>query len=75
MSIKNHLTSAAIWTLCALFLFIIVDNLSNIAPDFRVFGLVLLGAFVIYGMFRLRKRSEHVRSSQQQNLQIHAKLS
>ena len=61
MGAKEHLISAAKWVLFAFLLFFIVDYVSNIAPEFRVYGLVILGGFIIYASYRLRKRAEHVK--------------
>ena len=58
MSAKKHLISAVKWVLIAFLLYLIVDYVSNIAPEFRVFGLVILGGFIIYTSYRLRKRTK-----------------
>ncbi len=58
MGIKIHLMSSVKWVLFAVLLYIIVDYVSNIAPEFRVFGLVILGCFVMYAAYRLRKRTQ-----------------
>ena len=56
MGTEKHLISAAKWTLIAFLLYLIVDYVSNIAPEFRVYGLVILGGFIIYASYMLRKR-------------------
>ena len=61
MGAKKHLISAVKWVLFAFLLFLIVDYVSNMAPEFRVYGLIILGGFVIYASYRLRKRAKHAK--------------
>jgi len=58
MGTEKHLISAVKWTLFAFLLYLIVDYVSNIAPGFRVYGLVILGGFIIYASYMLIKRAK-----------------
>ena len=58
MGAKKHLISAVKWVLFAFLLYFVLEYVSNMAPVFRVYGLVILGGFVIYASHRLRKRAK-----------------
>jgi len=62
MSTKTHLINSVKWVLYAFLLFLIVDYISDKFPEFRVHRLAILGAFVIYAAYRLRKRAKLVRT-------------